>query len=96
MIYYLIGKKDTYPNLRLLLWNQMEELNAETYGTMRLHGQLELRVTDWIDYAEDGSYFDNRIVEMAWLFKDNDRENSKYDGIKAKFLYNSTYNNNPK
>ena len=38
MIYYLIGDKDTYPNLKLLLWNQMEEENKENYGTMRLHG----------------------------------------------------------
>ena len=96
MIYYLVGDKETFPNMRLLLWNQYEEFDPKNYGKLRLHGQLELRVDDWVDFASDGSHYDNRVVEMGWLFKDNNRTSTKYDGIKAKFLYNSTYNNNPK
>ena len=51
---------------------------------------------DWVDFAADGSHYDNKVVEMGWMFKDNNKTSTKYDGIKAKFLYNSTYNNNPK
>jgi hypothetical protein len=31
---------------------------------------------------------------MGWFFRNS--TSTTYDGVKAKFLYNSTYNNNPK
>jgi len=61
---------------------------------LRLQGQLELRVDDWVDYDELGNVVDNRVVEMGWFFRESNSD--RYDGVKAKFLYNSTYNNNPK
>ena len=93
MVYYLIGSQKKFPNLKLLLWNQPDQVSKIFYGTLRLHGQLELRVDDWVDYGDNGETLDNRVIEMGWNFKTNSTE--KYDGFKAKFLYNSTYINNP-
>ena len=38
MIYYLVGDKETFPNMRLLLWNQYEEFDPKNYGKLRLYG----------------------------------------------------------
>ena len=102
MVYYLYGDQNTYPNLRLSLWTVVEQLNKTTFGTKRLNGDLELRVKDWIDFEEEtGKAFDDRLVEMGWMFKKNitlpdnlsEKEKKelaakeKYDGIKVRFLY---------
>ena len=47
MVYYLIGSEEEYPNLRLTLWSEIEDFNKTTFGTLRLNGDLELRVNDW-------------------------------------------------
>ena len=56
-----------------------------------MHGNLELRVDDWINYDENGTAFDNRLVEMGWNFRNTSDLN--YDGIKVKFLYNTELTN---
>ena len=70
MVYYLIGSDDTYPNLRLSLWSEIEDFNKTAFGTLRLNGDLELRVNDWFDNDEEGVPFDNRLIEMGWMFKE--------------------------
>ena len=38
MEYYLIGEPEVYPNLQLLLWNEVERANKTHFGELYLHG----------------------------------------------------------
>ena len=70
--------------------------NKTYYGEVRLHGELALRVSDWIDYDEEAKPIDNRLIEMGWSYtNDTDASKPKYDGFKAQFLFNSTQVNSP-
>lgn len=58
-----------------------------------LHGELALRVNDWVDYDENAQFFDNKMIDMGWMFRNT--SSNLYDGLRVKFLYNSTMTNNP-
>ena len=95
-MHYLIGNSETYPNLKLSLWNEEVRFNKTYLGEVRLHGELALRVDDWIDYDEEGNRVDNHLVEMGWLFTSSTSgSGAKYDGFKTQFLFNSTQINSP-
>lgn len=58
---------------------------------MRLHGELALRVDDWIDYEDETAKpIDDWLIEMGWSFTNSTKKSPKYDGLKAKFVFNST------
>ena len=94
MLYYLIGEEETYPNLRLSLWSEIETFNKTDFGKMKLQGNLELRVDDWVDYDENNTAFDNHLIEMGWNFRNS--SDLRYDGIKVKFLYNTEHTHDPR
>ena len=96
MVYYLIGNQEEFPNLRLSLWSQREEFDKESFGEIKLQGDLELRVAGWVDYDEEGNMLDNRLIEMGWMFRNTTKPDSKYDGIKVKFLYSHEFMNDPR
>ena len=52
MQYYLIGDMETFPNLKLTLWNEKQVLDKTFYGQMRLMGELALRTREWNDLDE--------------------------------------------
>ena len=58
---------------------------------MRLHGELALRIEDWVDYDDFAQPFNNRVIDMGFLFRNASSE--VYDGMRAKFLYNTTQTN---
>ena len=111
MVHYLVGNDTVYPNLRLSLWSEIEDFNKTTFGTLRLHGDLELRVNDWFDFDKDGNPLDNRLIEMGWFFAEQQKQPGPdelepekfianlpakvYDGVKVKLLYNHDYVNDP-
>ena len=94
MVYYLIGNQTTFPNLKLSIWSEIEKFDKETYGEKFLHGELALRVDDWVDYDENAQPYDNKMVDMGFMFK-NDTD-VYYDGMRAQFLFNSTEFNDPR
>ena len=94
MEYYLVGEPEVYPNLQLLLWNEVERADKTHYGELYLHGQLALRVDDWINFDENALAYDDRLIEFGWSFR-NDTNNPIYDGVKATFLYNTEHTNDP-
>ena len=53
MVYYLIGDQDTYPNLKLSLWAEREQIEKARFNEVRLHGELALRVKDWVNFDEN-------------------------------------------
>lgn len=59
---------------------------------------MELRVNDWFDNDEDGVPFDNRLIEMGWMFREQQYQLGPkvYDGVKVKLLYNHDYLNDPR
>ena len=59
---------------------------------------MELRVNDWFDNDEDGVPFDNRLIEMGWMFREQQEQpgSKVYDGVKVKLLYNHDYLNDPR
>jgi len=89
MVHYLLGNVTTYPNLKLSLWNEKVYFNQTHLGKVRLHGELALRIQDWIDFDPiNGTLVDNNIIEMGWCFRNS--TTARYDGMKATFLYNLT------
>ena len=94
MVHYLLGNVTTYPNLKLSLWNEKVYFNQTHLGKVRLHGELALRIQDWIDFDPiNGTLVDNNIIEMGWCFRNS--TTARYDGMKATFLYNLTQINDP-
>ena len=48
---------------------------------------------DWIDYDENKTIIDGRLIEMGWMFRNT--SSLSYDGFKTKFIYNYTAINDP-
>ena len=88
-----MGDAETYPNLRLSIWNEEEKFDKDNYGTVKLHGELALRTFDWVDYDDNLQPYTDHLIEMGWLFRNTSSLN--YDGLRVKFLYNREHTNNP-